>query len=188
MAHWDAILGATATLVAAIVGAWFAVLWTKPVPAEPTVSLPKQNISARNNSQNYQAKRDVVINNYGGGVSPEQVATIFRQMLAESGAPVSKPNETPPRLATDETLSKFLTLILRHRPAAAAVDLDQYGWADVQTLVRGVQVAGYQFSPEDLDRVVNKSRGNPGEQRFSFSTDKRRIRANWGHTFPVLNP
>ncbi len=34
-------------------------------------------------------------------------------------------------------LSVFLSLILRHQPQAAGINLDKNGWADVEDLLRG---------------------------------------------------
>lgn len=81
-------------------------------------------------------------------------------------------------------ISKFLALVLRHKPGAAALKIDNNGWADVSTLISGVNAAGYRLTSDDLDKIVRTSLGNRGEKRFSYSPDKRRIRANWGHSFP----
>jgi putative RNA 2'-phosphotransferase len=82
-------------------------------------------------------------------------------------------------------ISKFLALVLRHEPDTAALKLDNQGWADVATLITGVNAAGYRLTSEDLQKIVDTSLGNRREPRFSFSADKRRIRANWGHSFPL---
>ena len=38
---------------------------------------------------------------------------------------------------SDETLGRFLSLVLRHNPAAAQITLDEHGWADVEALLAG---------------------------------------------------
>lgn len=34
--------------------------------------------------------------------------------------------------------SKFISLILRHRPEVIGIELDEHGWADVGELIAGV--------------------------------------------------
>ena len=35
--------------------------------------------------------------------------------------------------------SKFISLILRHKPEVIGITLDEHGWADVEKLVAGIQ-------------------------------------------------
>ena len=79
------------------------------------------------------------------------------------------------------TISKFLSLVLRHDPAAASLTLDAGGWAEVDALLRGAAAAGVDVTRDELERVVRDS----DKQRFSLSDDGRRIRANQGHSVPV---
>ena len=39
---------------------------------------------------------------------------------------------------SNKKLSKFLSLVLRHEPGAAGIQLDEHGWADVKELIQGV--------------------------------------------------
>ena len=82
---------------------------------------------------------------------------------------------------TRTSISKFLSFVLRHRPDAAAVTLDQGGWVDVELLLRGCADNGHRISRDELAEVVAT---NP-KQRFAFSDDGRRIRANQGHSTDV---
>ena len=50
--------------------------------------------------------------------------------------------------------SKFISLILRHRPEAAGITLDEHGWADVQELIRGINAAGRHHLDEKLLEVI----------------------------------
>ena len=34
--------------------------------------------------------------------------------------------------------SKYLSMILRHRPEVAGITLDEHGWADVEELIAGI--------------------------------------------------
>ena len=78
------------------------------------------------------------------------------------------------------TVSKFLSLILRHRPEAIGITLDEHGWADVSELIEGVSKT-HHLDMQTLEEIVRSD----SKQRYSFSEDKRLIRANQGHSIPV---
>ena len=51
--------------------------------------------------------------------------------------------------------SKFISLILRHRPEAIGISLDEHGWADVRELITGVnRSGGHSLSMESLEEIV----------------------------------
>jgi len=77
--------------------------------------------------------------------------------------------------------SKFLSLILRHRPDTVGIDLDPGGWADVDALLAGMARKGRPLSRADLDHVVETN----NKRRFAFSADGTRIRAVQGHSRAV---
>ena len=63
-------------------------------------------------------------------------------------------------------LSKFLALVLRHKPEAARTTLDQEGWADVNELIQGCRSAGHaelrdagEDRPRGCERPVRLQRG-----------------------------
>lgn len=78
-------------------------------------------------------------------------------------------------------LSKFLSLILRHKPDIVGISLDEHGWADVEALLRGIQKSGRNIDVSLLEKIVAEN----DKQRFSFSEDRKRIRANQGHSLQV---
>lgn len=78
-------------------------------------------------------------------------------------------------------LSKFLSLVLRHRPDNIDLALDPQGWASIDELVEKGNAVRTQFSREDLLHVVKIS----DKKRFSISTDGLRIRAAQGHSVSV---
>ena len=78
------------------------------------------------------------------------------------------------------TVSKFISLILRHRPEAIGITLDEHGWADVSELIEGVSKT-HHLDMQTLEEIVRSD----SKQRYSFSEDKRLIRANQGHSIPV---
>ncbi len=76
--------------------------------------------------------------------------------------------------------SKFISLILRHKPETIGITLDEHGWADVSELISGVSKTR-PLDMEDLERIVAEDE----KQRYSFNEDKTLIRANQGHSIPV---
>ena len=78
--------------------------------------------------------------------------------------------------------SKFISLILRHKPETIGITLDEHGWADVQELIEGINKTGDQFIDSDLlEEIVRTDE----KQRYSFNEDHTLIRANQGHSIPV---
>ena len=73
-----------------------------------------------------------------------------------------------------DKLSVFLSLVLRHKPEAANISLDNYGWADVELLIKGVNATGRNLSLDVLEEIVKTDE----KGRYSFSDDKSKIRAN----------
>lgn len=76
--------------------------------------------------------------------------------------------------------SKFIALILRHKPEEIGISLDEHGWADVGELIAGISEI-QPFSMEMLEEIVSTDE----KQRYSFNEDKTLIRANQGHSIPV---
>ena len=77
-------------------------------------------------------------------------------------------------------ISRFMSLILRHKPETIGICLDEHGWADVQELIEGI-AEKYEFNQEILEEIVRTD----NKQRYSFNEDKTLIRANQGHSIPV---
>ena len=80
-----------------------------------------------------------------------------------------------------DNLSKYISLILRHKPEAAGIQLDEHGWANVDELIAGINSSGRNIDMDDLVEIVRTD--NKG--RYSFNEDKTLIRANQGHSIPV---
>ena len=76
--------------------------------------------------------------------------------------------------------SKFISLILRHKPEVIGITLDEHGWADVGELIAGVSRT-HELTMEMLEEIVAAD----GKMRYSFNSDKTRIRANQGHSVDV---
>lgn len=81
----------------------------------------------------------------------------------------------------DEELGKFISLILRHNPKVINITLDENGWGNVDELIKGINKAGKHIDFNTLERLVYEN----NKQRYSFSEDKLKIRANQGHSIKV---
>lgn len=78
--------------------------------------------------------------------------------------------------------SKFISLILRHKPETIGIALDEHGWANVQELIDGVNRTGQHWlDMETLEDIVRTDE----KQRYSFNEDRTLIRANQGHSIQV---
>lgn len=77
--------------------------------------------------------------------------------------------------------SKFLSLVLRHKPSTIGLELDPAGWAGVDELLVKATAAGHTLSRTLLEELVASS----DKKRFAFSEDGLRIRANQGHSVDV---
>ena len=78
--------------------------------------------------------------------------------------------------------SKFISLILRHKPETIGISLDEHGWADVQVLIDRINASGgHHLDMDLLEEIVRTDE----KQRYSFNEDHTLIRANQGHSIPV---
>jgi putative RNA 2'-phosphotransferase len=77
--------------------------------------------------------------------------------------------------------SKFLSLVLRHQPEKIGIELDEAGWVEVDLLMAALTRHGRGMSRKTLETVVETN----DKQRFSFSEDGKRIRANQGHSIEI---
>jgi len=80
-----------------------------------------------------------------------------------------------------KSTSKYLSLVLRHRPEAVGLRLDGEGWANIDDVVRLSGTYGRALSKELITEVVRTS----DKQRFAISDDGNSIRANQGHSVEV---
>lgn len=78
-------------------------------------------------------------------------------------------------------VSKYISLILRHKPETIGISLDEHGWANVSDLVKGIGRSYPEFDFETLEKIV----ATDSKGRYSFNEDKTKIRANQGHSIPV---
>lgn len=88
-------------------------------------------------------------------------------------------------MKTDKNLkntSKFISLILRHKPETIGITLDEHGWANVQELINGInRSGGHTLDIDLLEEIVRTDE----KQRYSFNENHSLIRANQGHSIQV---
>ena len=83
-------------------------------------------------------------------------------------------------MSRNNSTSKFISLILRHRPEVIGITLDEHGWANVDELLAGIS----RTRPLDMAGLEEIVRTDE-KQRYAFNADKTKIRANQGHSVPV---
>lgn len=77
--------------------------------------------------------------------------------------------------------SKFLSFVLRHEPGAVGLELSKEGWVLVEDLLSALREHGRPLARVELEAIVATN----DKQRFAFSADGARIRANQGHSVDV---
>ncbi|HMO13993.1 MAG TPA: RNA 2'-phosphotransferase [Pirellulaceae bacterium] len=77
-----------------------------------------------------------------------------------------------------QKISKFLSLVLRHRPDKIGMQLEPEGWLPIAELVTHANRLGIPLTSELLLEIVATN----DKQRFALSDDGLRIRANQGHS------
>lgn len=77
--------------------------------------------------------------------------------------------------------SKFLSLVLRHKPQTIGVELDDNGWVDIDLLIRKTNEYGKKLTLEQLHFIVE----NNLKKRFAIDLVNNKIRANQGHSIDI---
>jgi len=78
-------------------------------------------------------------------------------------------------------ISKFLSLVLRHKPQTIDIQLDQHGWVDVDVLIEKINNHGITLDREFLQHIVQTN----SKQRFAFDETNTKIRASQGHSVKI---
>jgi len=74
-------------------------------------------------------------------------------------------------------ISKYLSFILRHKPEAINLKLDEKGWADIDEII--LKTKKFSLNRKLIEKVVLED----NKQRYIIDGDK--IRANQGHSINV---
>ena len=77
--------------------------------------------------------------------------------------------------------SKFLSLVLRHKPEEIGISLDANGWATIDDLILLANRKGTVLTREIIEEVV----ADNDKKRFVISPDGAKIRANQGHSVSI---
>jgi len=77
--------------------------------------------------------------------------------------------------------SKFLSLVLRHKPETIGIQLDDNGWTDVKILIEKSNSHGIAIDLETLKHIVETN----SKKRFAFNETLDRIRASQGHSVEI---
>ena len=94
---------------------------------------------------------------------------------------MSPRNRTPMTPQQLKRNSKFLSLVLRHKPEIIGIELDEEGWTSVDVLLSKLESRGRGLTRAELDEVVR----NNDKQRYAFDESGERIRATQGHSVSV---
>lgn len=80
------------------------------------------------------------------------------------------------------SLSRFISLILRHKPDTVGLSLDEHGYVGVDALIEAINSRSSFFIDKSmLDFIVRTD----NKKRYSYSSDGTMIRANQGHSVKV---
>lgn len=74
-------------------------------------------------------------------------------------------------------IGKFMSLVLRHKPEDADIEIDVEGWTDTKTLLKNLKI-----NSEELDWILD----NNNKDRFAYNESKTKVRANQGHSLPYV--
>lgn len=77
--------------------------------------------------------------------------------------------------------SKFLSLVLRHKPEVIGINLNEQGWADVEELIAKANSYGKALDFASLKEIVETN----DKKRFAFNEDQTKIRASQGHSLTL---
>ncbi len=78
-----------------------------------------------------------------------------------------------------KNLSKYLSLILRHKPETVGITLDPQGWISIKELVKAINKHGGNITENSINKVVQN------DDKIRYSTKDGKIRANQGHSIQI---
>ena len=83
----------------------------------------------------------------------------------------------------DVKTSKFLSLVLRHKPETIGMKLDSEGWLDINELISQANKYGNGITLDLLHEIVATN----DKKRFAISEDGLKIRASQGHSVKAVD-
>lgn len=82
-------------------------------------------------------------------------------------------------LVPPERVSRFLSFLLRHRPADYPLQFDRQGYVSWDDLVAMVQDRFPEITMEEIQGIIE------GSDKKRFELNEEKVRATYGHSFPV---
>jgi len=80
-----------------------------------------------------------------------------------------------------KNISKFMSLVLRHKPEEIGLNMNENGWVEVQELITKMNQKGIAVNFDIIEEVVQTN----DKRRFAFNEDKTLIRASQGHSIEI---
>ena len=65
-----------------------------------------------------------------------------------------------------QSISRYISLILRHKPEVIGITIDEHGWANVEELIQGIAKNNPGFNKEFLEEIVRTD----NKQLYSFES------------------
>ena len=85
----------------------------------------------------------------------------------------------------EQEFSKFLSFILRHKPEEIGLKLEEDGWVNLGSLMIAInnhEASNWVIDMDMIEYIV----ANDKKKRYSFNSNKTKIRANQGHSIKDL--
>ena len=80
-----------------------------------------------------------------------------------------------------KNISKFMSLVLRHKPEEIGLDMNENGWVNLEELIAKMNQKGLIVNVELIARIVETN----DKKRVAFNEDKTLIRASQGHSIDI---
>jgi putative RNA 2'-phosphotransferase len=80
------------------------------------------------------------------------------------------------------SMSKFLSLVLRHKPELIHLNMDANGWVDIDELINNANTYNKIYLTKEILIEIVKTND---KQRYVIDTERNKIRANQGHSIDI---
>lgn len=85
------------------------------------------------------------------------------------------------QIVETKKISKLLSYVLRHKPEAYQLNMDENGWVNLDQLINNFNQHGHTLRLDLIQTVVASN----DKQRFKLDLSNNRIRANQGHSVKI---
>lgn len=88
-------------------------------------------------------------------------------------------------MGKNDKVSIYISLLLRHKPEQARLDMDEHGWVSTSQLIQGInENSKHEMNLERLQQIVAED----SKGRYRFNEDGSKIKACQGHSIPWVTP